>query len=211
VVFECRREPEPQPKTGKAVGLDRGIRALVATSEGEPIENPRHLERRRAVVERHQRDLEKRTIRDARGRVTNGRDRARRSAVQRLARSKEREKNARRDALHKLSRRLVLEHDLIAIEALSVRSMMRSAKGTAEQPGRNVRAKAGLNRAIADAGWGLLVTLLREKAEWAARAIVEVNARNTSRTCALCGHVAAESRSGARFRCVRCAHEEHAT
>lgn len=209
-VFECQREVEPLPATGKAVGLDRGIRVLVATSDGERIPNPKHLKKRRAKVERHQRDLERRTVRDAAGRVKNRRDPKRQSAVLRLARAKEREKNARRDALHKLSRRLVNEYDVLVIEALQVRSMMRSAKGTLESPGRRVRAKAGLNREIGDAGWGMLVQLLREKAANAARAVVPVPAKNTSRTCACCGHVAAKNRHGPWFRCVGCGHEDDA-
>jgi putative transposase len=209
-VFECDIEVQPLPPTGNSAGLDRGIRALVATSDGERIANPKHVEKRRAKVERHQRELDRRTIRDAAGRVRNRQDLKRQSAVRRLARAKDREKNARRDALHKLSRKLVNQYDVLVVEALQVRSMMRSAKGTLESPGRHVRAKAGLNRAIADAGWGMLVQLLREKAAKAVRVVQAVPAKNTSRTCARCGHVAAESRKGPWFRCVECGHEDDA-
>jgi putative transposase len=209
-VFEGEREPQPVPATGTMVGMDRGIRALIALSEGTRKTNPKHVEVRHAAVVRHQRDVERRTERDARGRVLNRRDPRRIATIRRLARAKEREASARRDALHKLSRELVLKYDVIAVEALRVRNMVRSAKGTAEQPGRGVRAKARLNRAIADAGWGMLVTLMREKAEWAARAIVEVSAVNTSRTCAECGHVATQSREGTRFWCVGCGHRDDA-
>jgi len=209
-VFECERDPKPLPSTGKQVGLDRGIRVLAALSDGEKIPNPKHAQRRRKKVERHQRDLERATKRDAAGRLTNARDPKRRSVVRRLARVKEREKNARRDALHKITHRLVRDYDVLVVEKLRVRNMMRSAKGTLEEPGRNVRAKAGLNRAIADAGWGMFVTLLREKAEWAGREVVEVAARDTSRTCAGCWLVAAESRAGPWFRCVGCGHEDDA-
>jgi len=93
---------------------------------------------------------------------------------------------------------------------LRVRSMTRSARGTAEAPGTNVRAKAGLNRALLDAGFGMLATLIREKAAHAARDVVSVDPRNSSRTCAECGHVAKESRAGARFACVGCGHQADA-
>ena len=93
-----------------------------------------------------------------------------------LARAKEREANARRDWLHKVSRRIVLRFDRIVLEALRVRAMAHSAKGTLEQPGMNVRAKAGLNRALLDAGFGMLATLIREKAACAARTVIEVDA-----------------------------------
>jgi putative transposase len=126
--------------------------------------------------------------------------------VRRFARAKEREGNARRDYAHKVAFDLVRRHDLIALEDLRVRNMTRSARGTVEAPGTNVAAKAGLNRALLDAGFGQLATLIREKAEYAVRAIVSVDARYTSQLCAVCGHVANESREGARFACVRCGH-----
>jgi putative transposase len=64
--------------------------------------------------------------------------------------------------------------------------MTRSAKGSLESPGSNVRAKAGLNRALFDAGLGILVTLILEKAEYAARTVISVDARYSSQECSLC-------------------------
>jgi putative transposase len=101
----------------------------------------------------------KATHKDAAGRVLNSGDRVRMAAVRHLARTKEREANARRDWLHKVSRTIVQRFDRIALEALRLRSMTRSAKGTHEEPGVGVRAKAGLNRALLDAGFGMLATL----------------------------------------------------
>ena len=88
--------------------------------------------------------------------------------------------------------------------------MTRSAKGTAEAPGTNVRARSGLNRALLDAGFGMLATLIREKAAHAARVVVSVDPKYTSQTCAQCAHVAKASREGARFACVSCGHEADA-
>ena len=88
--------------------------------------------------------------------------------------------------------------------------MTRSAKGTAEKPGKNVAAKAGLNRSLLDAGFGILRTLIEEKAAWAARTIVAVDPRYTSQTCAECGHVAKDSREDECFRCVACGHADNA-
>jgi putative transposase len=209
-VFECCREPTPLPATGRAIGLDLGIRALIATSDGERIANPRNADCRRVIVERHQRQLDASTVRDAAGRVLNRLDPTRVAAVRRLARAKEREANARLDGLHKVSRRIVDRYDLIAVENLQLRSMTRSAKGTVEVPGSRVRPKAGLNRALLDAGLSLLVTLIREKAENAARTVIGVDPRYTSQTCAACGHVAAESRNGPIFHCVACGHRDDA-
>jgi putative transposase len=209
-VFECQRDLAPLAPTGRAVGVDRGIRALVATSDGELFENPRHAERRRKIVTRHQRQLDDLTAKDAAGRVGNWRDPARKAALRRLARAKEREANARRNTLHKVSRKLIDRYDLIAIEDLHLRAMTRSAKGTLERPGRRVRGKAGLNRALLDASLSMLATLIREKAANAARVVVSVDARYTSQTCVACGHVAAASRVGDLFVCIRCGHRDDA-
>ncbi len=86
----------------------------------------------------------------------------------------------------------------------------RSAKGSVERPGRNVRAKSGLNRVVLDSGFGLLRQMIVAKAEEAARTVVEVAARFSSQECSRCEHIARESRRRRRFCCVRCGHRNHA-
>jgi transposase len=84
----------------------------------------------------------------------------------------------------------------------------RSVKGTVERPGRNVAAKAGLNRGILASGWGLLARRLEQKAPGR---VVKVNSAYTSQTCHRCGNVDGSSReSQARFVCCSCGHREHA-
>jgi putative transposase len=209
-VFEAHRGIAPLPATGNRVGLDRGVRVLAALSDGTTIANIRPGSVRAATVKQHARALDAVTVKDAIGRVRNARDRVRIAAVRRFARAKEREANARRDWLHKKSREIVDAHDFIALEGLRMRSMTRSAKGTAEEPGTNVRPKAGLNRALLDAGFGILETLIREKAAHAARTVISVDPRFTSQTCAECQHVAKTSREGALFVCVSCGHRADA-
>jgi putative transposase len=131
-------------------------------------------------------------------------------ARERLARAKEREANARRDYAHKVARRLVNGADVIALEKLSLRAMTRSARGSVERPGRNVRAKAGLNRVVLDSGFGLLRQMIGAKAEEAARTVVEVDSRFSSQECSRCEHVARESRRRRRFCCVGCGYANHA-
>jgi putative transposase len=100
---------------------------------------------------------------------------------------------------------MVNSYDFIAIEALNVRNMMHSAKGTTQRPGSNVRAKARLNFAIADAGWTLFASMLHAKAEEAGRTVIEVDPRYTSQTCSACAWVEAASRiSQAAFICTNC-------
>lgn len=205
-IFEAHRLRSALPQTGRSVGIDRGIRVLAALSDGRTIANARPGARCSALVKRHQRALDAFTQKDSTGRVLNSQDPARSAAVRRLARAKEYEANARRDWLHKVSRDIVRRFDRIALETLQLRSMTRSAKGTYEAPGANVRAKAGLNRAMFDAGFGMLATLIREKAEYAARTVIDVEASYSSQTCVTCGYVCKANRKGPRFACVRCGH-----
>jgi len=150
------------------------------------------------------------TERDARGRCMNRRDPKRQKAVFRLARAKGRESNARRDYAHKVALDLVRRYDVIALEELRMKNMTRSAKGTADEPGKNVAAKSGLNRSLLDAGFGILATLIREKAEYAAREVIFVDPKFTSQTCFACKHVSKESRDRERFVCVRCGYDADA-
>ena len=208
--LECERAVSPLPKTGVTIGIDRGVHVLAACSDGRLIRNLAAGERRRTATARLQRALEAVTQRDSTHRVRNRRDPVRVKAVLRLARAKEREANARRDFAHKQARAIVNSADVIALERLNLRAMTRSAAGTVETPGRGVRAKAGLNRVVLDAGFGLLDRLIAEKAEEAARVVVRVEAKFSSQTCSRCGHVSARSRRRRRFWCVRCGLSAHA-
>jgi putative transposase len=91
---------------------------------------------------------------------------------------------------------------VIRVEDLRIKNMTRSAKGTQENPGRNVRQKSGLNREIMRSGWGLLVRRLEDKAPGR---VEKVNPAFTSQRCSACGHVDPESRENqARFVCTAC-------
>ena len=199
-VFCAGVAARPLPPTGRQVGVDRGVSCLVATSDGVLVENPRHLAKSAQRLARRQRALVAKQRRSGR----------RQRAAEAVSRTHRKVANQRRDLLHKLSRRLVDDYDLIAIEDLQVAGMTRSAKGTAARPAINVAAKSGLNRSILDAGWGILERMLAYKAEDAGRQLVKVNPRHTSQRCASCGHVAADNRAGADFECTACGHRDHA-
>jgi putative transposase len=208
--FEYERAIAPLPENDVLIGIDRGVHVLAATSTGQLIDNRAFGERNRHRIARHQRDLEALTVRDAAGRVRNGNDPQRRAAKLRLARAKEREANRRRDYLQKKAREIVQSAGTIALEALNLRALTRSAKGTLEQPGRNVAAKAGLNRRMLDAGFGQLHRLLAEKVEETGRRLVLVDARFSSQECSQCGYIAAKNRRRRRFKCLRCGFTCHA-
>jgi transposase len=119
-----------------------------------------------------------------------------------IARLKTRERDARKDWAEKASTGLARRFDLIRVEDLKIGSMTRSARGTTAEPGRNVRAKSGLNREIMRSGWGLLVRRLEEKAPGR---VEKINPAFTSQRCSVCGHADSKSReSQAVFRCTAC-------
>jgi putative transposase len=193
VAFAAVPPAIPGPGTGEVVGVDRGVAVSAALSTGELLSVPglRPAERRRL------RRLERRKARQRRG--SNRRARTRLA----IARLKGRETARRRDWTEKVSTDLAGRFDLIRVEDLDVRAMTRSARGTVDQPGRNIRQKAGLNRGILASGWGMLLDRLEDKAPGR---VERIPAAYTSQRCSACGHLAAESRqSQTAFRCVACA------
>jgi transposase len=119
-----------------------------------------------------------------------------------IARLKVREADRRKDWAEKVSTDLARRFDVIRVENLNITNMTRSARGTIEEPGRNVASKAGLNREIRRSGWGLLGRRLQEKAPGR---VEKVSPAFTSQRCSACGHVDRKSReSQAVFRCTAC-------
>jgi len=114
----------------------------------------------------------------------------------------------RKDWVDQTSTSLARRFDIIRIEDLRITSMTRSARGSLERPGRNVRQKAGLNRGILKSGWGLLGRRLQDKARGR---VEKIPPAFTSQLCSACGHVAADSReSQALFSCSVCKYTGHA-
>nr|AFK90462.1 Transposase-like protein [Salmonella enterica subsp. salamae] len=119
--------------------------------------------------------------------------------------------NIRRDYLHKVTSEISKNHAMIIIEDLKVANMSKSAAGTASQPGRNVRAKSGLNRSILDQGWYELRRQLEYKQLWRGGWVLAVPPAYTSQRCACCGHTAKENRlSQSQFRCQACGYTVNA-
>jgi putative transposase len=177
------------------------VSAAVATSDGQLLDRGflSAGERRRAVA------LQRALSRSAR----TGRNRDKTRAA--LAEIRGRERRRRLDFCAQTAHQLAIGHALVALEDLKTRQMTRSAKGTVEQPGRNVAAKSGLNRAILGKGWHQFALALASAARYTGTTVVTVPAAFTSQRCSVCGHVDPKSReSQAVFRCTQCAHREHA-
>jgi len=140
-------------------------------------------------------------------RCTRGSNRRRRVKTA-IAKLKVREADRRKDWVEKTSTDLARRFDLIRVEDLNIRNMTRSARGTVDQPGRHVRAKAGLNRGILTNAWGSLVTRLEHKARGR---VEKIKAAYTSQTCTACGHCAPDNRERqAVFGCTACGYQANA-
>ena len=119
-----------------------------------------------------------------------------------IARLRAREADARKDWAEKASTHLARRFDVIRVEDLRVKDRTRSARGTVDEPGRNVRQKAGLNRSILASAWGLLARRLEDKAPGR---VEKIRPAFTSQRCSACGYVDPKSReSQADFRCTAC-------
>ena len=198
VAFAAIPDPVPAPGTGEVVGIDRGVAVSAALSTGEMLHAPGLTARERTRMRR----LERKLARTKRG--SNRRGRVKHA----VARLRARETDRRKDWAEKASTDIARRFDVIRVEDLKIGNMTRSAKGTAGNPGRNVHAKAALNRGILRSGWGLLVHRLEDKAP--AR-VERIRPAFTSQRCSACGHVDANSReSQARFACTACGYACHA-
>ncbi len=183
------------------LGIDVGLTAFAATSEGALVAPLKALTRQQVRLRRYQRAVARKQKRSSN----------RRKAVARLGRLHARIAAQRADWLHKLTTTLADAHPVIAIEDLRVKNMSASAKGTADAPGRNVRQKAGLNRGILDAAWGEFRRQLEYKLAWRGGRVYAVDPAYSSRECRACCHESADNRkTQSVFACVACGYTEHA-
>jgi transposase len=204
--------PAPQPAlgrkpTGAVIGIDRGVRTALVTSDGQHYRAPRISDRDavRCLA------LQRRMARQQKG------SRKREKTRQAINRITTRVTDRRKDWTEKVSTRLVVDHDLIVFEKLNVAGMTRrpAPKPDPERPGvflpNRARAKAGLNRGILASCWGALAVRTEQKASASGSLVIYIDPRFTSQECRVCGHIASASReSQAEFRCVSCGHEDHA-
>ena len=201
VSIQTEREVAQPIPQGGAVGIDMGVARFATLSDGTFYAPLNSFKRHETALRKAQQAMSRKT------KFSNNWKRAK-ARVQRIH---SRIGNARRDYLHKTSTAISKNHAMVCIEDLKVRNMSKSAAGTLDAPGRNVRAKSGLNKAILDQGWYEFRRQLDYKLAWKGGWLIAVPPQNTSRTCPCCGHVSAANRqTQARFKCVECGFEENA-
>ncbi|GDM26180.1 IS609 transposase [Escherichia coli] len=191
----------PAHPSASMVGLDAGVAKLATLSDGTVFEPVNSFQKNQKTLARLQRQLSRKV------KFSNNWQKQKRK-IQRLHSCIA---NIRRDYLHKVTTAVSKNHAMIVIEDLKVSNMSKSAAGTVSQPGRNVRAKSGLNRSILDQGWYEMHRQLEYKQLWRGGQVLAVPPAYTSQRCACCGHTAKENRlSQSKFRCQVCGYTANA-
>ena len=183
VVFTCEVEHKPLEVNHEAIGIDLGLLHFATLSDGSTIENPRYLRKAEKKLEKLQQAL---------SRKKKGAHR-RKKAVKQVAQAHRKVANQRRDFLHKASRSLVNHYGLIVMEELQPANLSKRPKPRQDENGKylpnGAAAKAGLNKSIVDAGWGLFQQFCTYKAANAGRDVLFVDPKYTSQVCSGCGAV----------------------
>ena len=177
VILTAETAPKHLPERAEQVGVDVGLFSFATLSDGTEIDNPRWYREAQAKLRRAQRKVARRKKGSHR----------RRKAVQLLARTHQHVANQRRDFQHKISRGLVNNHQVIAVEDLNVKGL----------------ASGMLAKSVNDAGWSSFINMLAYKAADAGRDLIKVDPRGTSQTCT-CGAHTPKTLSQRRHQCTAC-------
>lgn len=179
VSFAIECEANPLPKTGKTIGIDMGLNAFISTSDGYQIPSPAYLRKSEKRLAKAQRRF---------SRKKRGSNRGKKSRIL-VAKCHEKIANQRLDFCHKTANSLVQNYDGFAVEALSIKNMVRNRH---------------LAKSISDASWGIFLTILKSKAENAGRWYQEVSPNGTSQECSSCNGVVKKSLAVRVHNCPHC-------
>lgn len=202
VSIQTEREvPDPIHPSKTEVGIDMGIVHFATLSDGTFIAPKNSFKKFSQKLAREQRRLKHKIKFSANWKKQK----------QKITKIHNRIAQVRSDFLHKTSTAICKNHAIIVIEDLKVKNMSKSAKGSKEEPGKQVAQKSGLNRSILDQGWGEFRRQLEYKQSWLGGRLIRVTPKYTSQTCAECGSVTKENRTTQEhFHCSACGHENNA-
>jgi putative transposase len=200
-------------RTDAVAGIDRGVKNTLATSDGRMFQAPSLTTVEQARLLRLEQRLARQNTRARR--MKDWGSRRRQTTLDQIAVLRRRLEDRRTNWVEQTTTYLASTYDLIAVEDLRVRNMVRrpAPKADTNQPGvflpNGARAKAALNRSILASVWGRFLTRLEHK--MGPDRVARVNPKNTSRICAACGHCAPGNRkSQAVFECEACGYHGHA-
>ena len=191
----------PLHSSNSIVGIDMGIKRFATLSSGEVFKPLNSFAKLKSKLRRYQRRLRKKIKFSANWKKQK----------KKISSLHEHIARTRRDYLHKISTKISKSHAMVVVEELQVRNMSKSEKGDKESPGKNVKAKSGLNRGILDQGWGIFSAMLDYKLEeWGGR-LIKICPRYTSQKCPCCNYRDKENRKNqSRFVCGNCGHKANA-
>ena len=201
VSIQTEFEQEIAQPNGGEIGIDMGIVRFATLSDGtffEPVNAFKTLKGKLAKLQKQFKNKTKfsKNWRKLKAKISK--------LYHKIA-------NVRKNHLHQISSTISKNHAIVYVEDLQVANMSKSAKGNAEQHGRNVRQKSGLNRAILDQAWSEFKRQLDYKLVWNGGHLVAVPPQNTSRCCPACGHTSKDNRqTQANFECVECGYRNNA-
>jgi putative transposase len=180
VCISCHQDIEvPKLKINTVVGIDVGLNDLIMCSDGTRVENPKHLKKSEKKLKARSRKL------SAKKKGSNNRTKQRKI----LRRVHRKIRNQRSDFLHKVSRGLIDKYDLLVFEDLRIPNMVKNHH---------------LARAITDASWGTLLQYCTYKAEEAGKTVIQVDPRQTSKTCSHCGNIQHMPLWKREYQCQNC-------
>lgn len=183
------------------VGIDMGIARLATLSDGTYYENPRFLNE----YQRELRLLQRKLARQVKG------SKSREKTKRKISKLWQKIRRCRLDYLHKMTTEITSKYNVIYVEDLNLKGMTKSAKGTMENQGKNVKAKSGLNRSLLDSCIGITFNQLEYKTKFQCGTFLKVNPAYTSQKCSECGHTSKNNRqSQEHFLCECCSHRANA-
>jgi putative transposase len=202
ISIQTEREiTRPAQASTTAIGIDLGINRFVTMNDGSYIAPLGSFKKHQHRLRHNQRELSRKVKFSQNWKKEKAKVQKTHIGIT----------NARKDFLHKITTTISKNHALVCIEDLQVSNMSKSASGTKEKPGKNVRQKSGLNRSILDQGWAMFRSQLAYKLEWNGGMLLEVAPQYSSQECPACHHIAKASRkTQAQFECVSCNYKNHA-
>jgi len=204
ICFNCEVDIIVPENNGSAIGVDRGVSHTIATSEGKFFDIPKN-----SILYWEGRNIQaqKKLARQKKGSNNRSKQKAR------IRKINHKIFNIRKDFLHKVSTGIAKNHSCVVLEKLKTKNMTKSAKGSIESPGKNVKAKSGLNKAILMQGWYKFEQFLAYKVKWLGSCLKYVKPHYTSQRCSnsRCNHVSPKNRKTQEtFKCVKCGYAENA-
>ena len=193
LIFDDGKDFIAPKHNGKEIGLDIGVKVLATLSDGtkyKPLELTKEIEN----MIKAQKSLSRKR--------KGSKNRAK--AKKRLSKKHLKISNKRKDYLHKISKKITDENQVIVVEDLKIKNMTKNARGTVEEAKKS-SGKRGLNRVIIQQGWGIFFQMLEYKALLKGGEVKKVNPQYTSQKCSCCGHISKENRkTQSRFKCINC-------